>query len=186
MNLQRTQVRTCRIFLGLPSTLPSADCKSGRRKGATSKSVKKCQKVFRQFSRRAKNVKERQKYFDTFRQFSRREKNVKKCQKYFRHFSTIFAQGTSFLAPFWGSDCEAYQPPNSFVGARVCVCVCVCVCVRVCVCVCAGVCVCVCVLGVPPWSLFCQKNAAILRLLPLEFWRSEGHVAQFDLIFDPV
>ena len=59
----------------------SADCKRGRRKGATSKTskiVKKCQKVLRQFSRRAKNVK---KFFDTFRQFS--------C-------------GTFFPAPFGG------------------------------------------------------------------------------------
>ena len=38
-------------------------------------------------------------------------------------------------------------------------------------------------LGVPPWSLFfCQKITAISRLLPLEFWCSEGHFAQFDLI----
>ena len=41
----------------------------------TSKLVKNCQKVFRHFSRRAKNVKNRQKnvkkFFDTFRQFSR-------------------------------------------------------------------------------------------------------------------
>ena len=38
-------------------------------------------------------------------------------------------------------------------------------------------------LGVPPWSLFfCQRITAISRLLPLEFWCSEGHVAQCDLI----
>ena len=44
----------------------SADCKRGRRKGATSKIVKKCQKYFRHFSRRAKNVKNRQKVSKSF------------------------------------------------------------------------------------------------------------------------
>ena len=44
----------------------SEDCKRGRRKGATSKIVKKCQNVFRQFSRRAKNVKNRQKVSKSF------------------------------------------------------------------------------------------------------------------------
>ena len=39
-------------------------------------------------------------------------------------------------------------------------------------------------LGVPPWSLlfFVKKITAISSLLPLEFWCSEGHFAQFDLI----
>ena len=49
----------------------SADCKRGRRKGATSKNVKKYFDTSRQFSRRAKNVKNRQKVsktlFDSFR-----------------------------------------------------------------------------------------------------------------------
>ena len=37
-------------------------------------------------------------------------------------------------------------------------------------------------LGIQPWSLFFgQKITAISRLLPLEFWCSEGHFAQFDL-----
>ena len=63
----------------------SADCKRGRRKGATSKkrqksskSVKKRQKVFRHFStifaqgkKRQKSSKSVKKFFDTFRQFSR-------------------------------------------------------------------------------------------------------------------
>ena len=39
------------------------------------------------------------KFFDTFRQFSRRAKNVKKGQKVFRHFSTIFARHL-FSGPF--------------------------------------------------------------------------------------
>ena len=47
-------------------------------------------------------VKKFQKFFDTFRQFSRRAKIVKKHQKVFRHFSTIFALGTFFPAPFGG------------------------------------------------------------------------------------
>ena len=66
----------------------SADCKRGRRKGVTSKNVKKCQKVFRHFStifaqgkKRQKSSKSVKKFFDTFRQFSR---------------------GTIFLAPFGG------------------------------------------------------------------------------------
>ena len=60
----------------------SADCKRGRRKGATSKTskiVKKCQKYFRHFStffaqgkKRQKSSKSVKKFFDTFRQFSRR------------------------------------------------------------------------------------------------------------------
>ena len=56
--------------------LQSADCKRGRRKGATSKIVKKCQKVFRQVSRRAKKLQESsksvKKFSDTFRQVLRR------------------------------------------------------------------------------------------------------------------
>ena len=58
--------------------------------GATSKIVKKCQKFFdtffRQFSRRAKNVKSRQKSV----------KNI------FEIFSTIFARH-QFSGPFWGA-----------------------------------------------------------------------------------
>ena len=54
--------------------LTSADCKRGQWKGATSKSVNSIFDTFRQFSRRAKNVKNRQKMskifstlFDNFR-----------------------------------------------------------------------------------------------------------------------
>ena len=61
----------------------SADCKRGRRKGATSKIVKKCQNVFRHFS--TINVK--------------RAKNVKKCQKVSKSFSTLFARHL-FSGPF--------------------------------------------------------------------------------------
>ena len=31
-------------------------------------------------------------------------------------------------------------------------------------------------------AFFCQKITAISRLLPLEFWCSEGHLARFDPI----
>ena len=59
--------------------LKSADRKRGRRKGVTSKNVKKCQKYFRHFS-------------TFFAQGKKSSKIVKKCQKYFRHFSTFFAR----------------------------------------------------------------------------------------------
>ena len=60
----------------------SADCKRGRRKGATSKNVKNRQKVSKSFST----------LFDNFRAGQKTSKIVKKCQKVFRHFSTIFAR----------------------------------------------------------------------------------------------
>ena len=72
--------------------LSSADCKKGRRKGATSKNVKNRQKVSKSFST----------LFDNFRAGQKTSKIVKKCQKYFRHFSTIFARH-HFSGPFWGA-----------------------------------------------------------------------------------
>ena len=63
----------------------SADCKRGRRKGATSKNVKNRQKVSKSFST----------LFDNFRAGQKTSKIVKKCQKVFRHFSTIFARHLS-------------------------------------------------------------------------------------------
>ena len=62
---------------------PSADCKRGRRKGATLKNVKNRQKVSKSFSI----------LFDNFRAGQKTSKIVKKLQNCFRHFSTIFAQG---------------------------------------------------------------------------------------------
>ena len=71
---------------GTPATMPSfpnnppllsAECKRGRRKGATSKKT----------SKSSKSVK---KFFDIFRQFSRRAKNVKNRQKVSKSFSTLF------------------------------------------------------------------------------------------------
>ena len=67
----------------------SADCKRGRRKGATSKNVKNRQKVSKSFST----------LFDSFRAGQKTSKIVKKCQKVFRHFSTIFARHL-FSGPF--------------------------------------------------------------------------------------
>ena len=67
----------------------SADCKRGRRKGATSKNVKNRQKVSKSFST----------LFDNFRAGQKTSKIVKKCQKHFRHFSTIFARPL-FSGPF--------------------------------------------------------------------------------------
>ena len=67
----------------------SADCKRGRRKGATSKNVKNRQKVSKSFST----------LFDNFRAGQKTSKIVKKCQKVFRHFSTIFARHL-FSGPF--------------------------------------------------------------------------------------
>ena len=67
----------------------SADCKRGRRKGATSKNVKNRQKVSKIFST----------LFDSFRAGQKTSKIVKKCQKVFRHFSTIFARHL-FSGPF--------------------------------------------------------------------------------------
>ena len=89
-----SMIRSCIVRTDL-----SADCKRGRRKGATSKNVKNRQKVSKSFStlfdifRRAgqktsKIVKKRVKnIFDTFRQFSR---------------------GTIFPAPFGGSESKRY------------------------------------------------------------------------------
>ena len=72
------------------------NCISGLQKGPAERGhVKKRQKS-------SKSVK---KFFDTFRQFSRRAKNVKNRQKtsnFFRHFSTIFARHL-FSDPFWGA-----------------------------------------------------------------------------------
>ena len=83
------------VLCWLNFSLSSADCKRGRRKGATSKNVKivkKCQKVFRHFStlfaqgkKRQKSSKNVKKFFDTFRQISR---------------------GTIFPAPFGGLCCQ--------------------------------------------------------------------------------
>ena len=70
-------------------TFLSADCKRGRRKGATSKNVKNRQKVSKSFST----------LFDNFRAGQKTSKIVKKCQKVFRHFSTIFARHL-FSGPF--------------------------------------------------------------------------------------
>ena len=67
----------------------SADCKRGRRKGATSKNVKNRQKVSKSFST----------LFDNFRAGQKTSKIVKKCQKVFRHFSTLFARHL-FSGPF--------------------------------------------------------------------------------------
>ena len=69
--------------------LISADCKRGRRKGATSKNVKNRQKVSKSFST----------LFNNFRAGQKTSKIVKKCQKVFRHFSTIFARHL-FSGPF--------------------------------------------------------------------------------------
>ena len=72
----------------ISSLLKSADCKRGRRKGATSKKT-------------SKSVK---KFFDTFRQFScgpKKVKNRQKCQKVFDTFRQ-FPRGTIFPAPFGG------------------------------------------------------------------------------------
>ena len=67
------------------------------------------QKVCADRNRGGHVVKNRQKVskniFDTFLHFSRRAKNVKnrqKCQKYFRHFSTFFVRHP-FSGPFWGA-----------------------------------------------------------------------------------
>ena len=67
----------------------SADCKRGRRKGATSKMskiVKKCQKVFRHFS-------------TIFAQGKKRQKSSKSVKKFFDTFQP-FSRGTIFPAPF--------------------------------------------------------------------------------------
>ena len=80
----------CRCTSERPNDQNSADCKRGRRKGATSKNVKNRQKVSKSFST----------LFDNFRAGQKTSKIVKKCQKYFRHFSTIFARH-QFSGPFW-------------------------------------------------------------------------------------
>ena len=69
--------------------LESADCKRGRRKGATSKNVKNRQKVSKSFST----------LFDNFRAGQKTSKIVKKCQKFFDTFQQ-FLSGTFFPAPF--------------------------------------------------------------------------------------
>ena len=75
--------------------LASADCKRGRRKGATSKNVKSLQKASKRFST----------LFDNFRAGQKTSKIVKKRQKVFRHFATVFARH-HFSGRFWGgSDC---------------------------------------------------------------------------------
>ena len=77
---------------------PNADVHDPRqRKEATSKIVKSCHHIF-----------------DTFRHFSRRAKIVKKCQKYLRHLT--ISRGTSFPAPFGGSDNSV--PPLVSVKVR--------------------------------------------------------------------
>ena len=86
-----------KLCCGVPKTLNKNAQFSGLQKGPAERGhVKKRQKS----SKSVKNI------FDSFRQFSRRAKNVKNRQKaskkYFRHFSTLFAQGTSFPAPFGG------------------------------------------------------------------------------------
>ena len=73
-------------------TTPSADCKRGRRKGATSKNIKNHRKVSKSFAT----------LFDNFRAGQKTSKIVKKYQKNFRHFSTIFARH-QFSGPFWGA-----------------------------------------------------------------------------------
>ena len=70
------------VHNGSYSAFFSADCKRGRRKGATSKNVKNRQKVSKSFST----------LFDNFRAGQKTSKIVKKCQKVFRHFSTLFAR----------------------------------------------------------------------------------------------
>ena len=70
----------------------SADCKRGRRKGATSRNVKNRQKVSKSVST----------LFGNFRAGQKTSKIVKKCQNIFRHFSTIFARH-QFSGPFWGA-----------------------------------------------------------------------------------
>ena len=101
----------------------SAACKRGRRKGPrqkTSKIVKKCQNIF-----------------DTFRQFSRRAKSVKNRQKVSKSFSTLFDnfRAAPFLRPLLQSadvhglptDLEAIlESPVNLIFRCVGVCVCVC------------------------------------------------------------
>ena len=48
--------------------------------------------------KRQKSSKSVKKFFDTYRQFSRRAKNVKKCQKHFDNF-----RAAPFFSPFWGT-----------------------------------------------------------------------------------
>ena len=101
----------------ISACIQRADCKRGRRKGATSKNVKNrqkwCQNVFstlfdnfRAGQKTSKIVRNRQKVFrhfsTIFAQGKKRQKSskiVKKCQKYFPNFSTIFARHL-FSGPF--------------------------------------------------------------------------------------
>ena len=81
--------RSAKFVPKLPEVaLESADCKRGRRKGATSKNVKKPQKVFRHFSKI----------------FLRRAKNVKNRQKVSKSFSTLFDnfRAAPFFRPLLG------------------------------------------------------------------------------------
>ena len=97
-----------------PLVLHSADCKRGRRKGATSKNVKNRQKVSKSVST----------LFDNFRAGQKTSKIVKKCQKVFRHFSTIFARHL-FSGPFCNPliHCvasERNEPKNGVQNHKVC------------------------------------------------------------------
>ena len=68
--------------------LCSADCKRGRRKGATSKNVNNRQKVSKSFST----------LFDNFRAGQKRQKSSKSVKKFFDTFRQ-FSRGTFFPAP---------------------------------------------------------------------------------------
>ena len=101
-------------FGSVARTANSADCKRGRRKGATSKTVKNRQKASKSFST----------LFDNFRAGQKTSKIVKKCQKVFRHCSTIFARhlfSGPFCNPltnsqFWGG----FQTPEKSLAHNLC------------------------------------------------------------------
>ena len=57
---------TLDILKAQQGVIATADCKRGQWKGATSKIAKSCQDKFRQLSRRARNVKYRQKVSRAF------------------------------------------------------------------------------------------------------------------------
>ena len=86
-------------------TTESADCKRGRRKGATSKNVKNRQKVSKIF-----------RHFSTI--FAQGEKKVKNRQRVSKSFSTIFARH-HFLASFRGPLTEI---PCDTIGAKMITC----------------------------------------------------------------
>ena len=102
-----TDVSTARDCKHWFFSMSSVDCKKGRRKGATSKIAKKCQKVSRHFStifaqgkKRQKSLQSVKKIFDTFRQFS---------------------HGTTFPAPFGGLWClPTIQSETWLVHTKVC------------------------------------------------------------------